>query len=44
MGNLTINIGFLVNTSKISENHPVGVGFGFHRNINAAMELTAPGL
>jgi hypothetical protein len=44
MGNLTINIGFLVKTPKVGENHPIGARFVFYRNINAAMELTAPGL
>ena len=44
MGDLAIDIGFLVKPPEVGENDPIGVRFRSHRKINIAMELPAPGL
>ena len=42
MGDLAIDIGFLVKPPEVGENYPIVVRIRSHRKINVAMELTAP--
>ena len=44
MGDLAINIGFLVKPPEVGENGPITVRLRSHRRINIAMELAAAGL